>query len=220
MAASIDAETYDHWYDSPRGQWIGRREASLVLECLQPRPGESLLDVGCGTGNFTRALAAAVDGPVAGVDINRAWVDYARTRDTHGAAYSVADARALPYPDNRFDLVMSIAALCFVEDQAAALREIIRVTRRRFALGLLNRHSLLYWQKGRGGGRGGYRGARWHSAREARRLFRDLPVRDLRVQTAIQLPGGGALAQCIERTWPSRISSGGFMLVCGDITRT
>jgi ubiquinone/menaquinone biosynthesis C-methylase UbiE len=99
----------------------------LLLEALQPRPGESLLDVGCGTGFFTRALASTIGGPAAGVDINPECVEYARRRDPSGASYEVADARALPYGDASFDLVVSIAAFCFIEEERAAVREMLRV---------------------------------------------------------------------------------------------
>jgi protein-L-isoaspartate O-methyltransferase len=51
----MDAESYDEWYETPRGRWIGQREAAFVVENLQPRQGESLLDVGCGTGFFMQA---------------------------------------------------------------------------------------------------------------------------------------------------------------------
>jgi SAM-dependent methyltransferase len=215
----MDAESYDRWYETPRGRWIGQREAALVLQYLQPRPGESLLDVGCGTGFFTRTLAASLVGRVAGVDINPEWVEYARHRDAGKISYEVADARALPYANASFDLVVSIAALCFVEEESSAVREILRVARRRFAIGLLNRQSLLYLQKGREGGRGGYRGARWHTVREARGLFHELPVHNLRVHTAIQIPSGGWFARLIERAWPSSVPSGAFILVGGDVAR-
>lgn len=140
-----EAEEYDRWYESPRGQWIGRRELKLLLRTLAPRPGESLLDVGCGTGFFTRGLAEhATTVRVLGVDTNRAWVQYARRRDEGRASYAVADARALPFETGSFDLVVSITALCFIAEERVALREILRVTRRRFAIGLLNRGSLLW----------------------------------------------------------------------------
>jgi SAM-dependent methyltransferase len=214
----MDAASYDHWYQTPRGQWIGRREATLVLECLRPRPGESLLDVGCGTGFFTRTLAGFIDGEVAGIDINPEWVEYARGGDRGRVSYEVADARALPYANRSFDLVVSIAALCFIEDEVAAIREILRVARRRFAIGLLNRRSLLWLQKGRDGGRGGYRGARWHTAGEAQRLFADLSAQRLRVSTAIHIPSSGRFARFVERMWPTSFASGAFILVCGDVT--
>jgi len=216
----MDAESYDRWYQTPRGEWIGQREASLVLECLQPRPGESLLDVGCGTGYFTRALGSSISGQVVGVDINPEWVEYARRQSTGKPSYEIADARALPYANGSFDLVVSIAALCFIDDELAAAREICRVARRRFVVGFLNRQSLLWLQKGRHGGHGGYRGARWHTAHEATRLFRDLPVQRLRVRTAVQIPSGGHLARFIERLWPPSVASGAFLLVVGDINET
>jgi len=214
----MDPASYDRWYETPRGRWIGHREATLILESLEPRPAESLLDVGCGTGFFTRALAASVDGRVVGVDINPEWLEYARRHDEGRVAYTVGDAGALPYADASFDLVTSITAICFIPDEAAAVREILRVTRRRFAIGLLNRHSLLWWQKGRDGGRGGYRGAHWHTVREARSLFLGLSVRNLRVRTAIQLPGGSLLARSLERVWPSSFPTGAFLLVTGDVS--
>jgi SAM-dependent methyltransferase len=212
----MDAETYDQWCETPRGRWIGQREVALLLEELQPRPGESLLDVGCGTGFFTRALGAAIGGPVTGVDINPEWVAYARRRNAAKVSYEVADARALPYVDASFDLVVSIAALCFIEEEREAVREMLRVARRRVAIGLLNRRSLLWLRKGRNGGRGGYRGARWHTTREAADLLGGLPVQRLRVRTAIHLPGGGWLAWVMERLWPQWLHTGAFILVIAD----
>ncbi len=213
----MDAASYDQWYETPRGRWIGRREAELVVEHLQPRAGESLLDVGCGTGFFTRTFAASMDGPVLGVDTNSEWVEYARQRDVGRASYEVADARNLPYPSASYDLVVSMTALCFVEDEVQAVREILRVARRRVAIGLLNRHSLLWLEKGRNGGRGAYRGAHWHTVREAKDLFRDQAVQHLQVHTAIQIPSGGQLARIIERAWPASLSLGAFLLVVADV---
>jgi SAM-dependent methyltransferase len=174
----------------------------LLFGELQPRPGESLLDVGCGTGFFTRELARTIDGPVTGIDINPEWVAYARRRDPDTAWYGVADERTLPYGDDSFDLVVSIAALCFVDDACAAVREMVRVARRRVAIGLLNRHSLLWYQKGRKGGSGGYRGARWHTTGESKDLFLGPPVQRVRVRTALHILSGGRFAQAIERLSP------------------
>lgn len=212
----MDAKTYDLWYETPRGRWIGEREVALILQELQPRPGESLLDVGCGTGFVTHALACAIGGPVTGVDINEEWVAYARRRNTANLSYEVADARALPYGAASFDLVVSTAALCFIEEERAAVQEMLRVARRGVAIGLLNRRSLLWLQKGRHGGSGGYLGARWHTTNEAADLLAGQPVQRLRVRTAIHLPSGGRLARAMELHWPQWLHTGAFILVAAD----
>lgn len=212
----MDATRYDSWYQTPRGRWIGQREAALVVKMLRPETGDSLLDVGCGTGFFTRTFAATLDGVVMGVDVNPEWIAYAQQRDPHGASYGIADVRALPYADASFDLTVSITALCFVEPERRALREILRVTRRRFAIGLLNRHSILYRHKGHTAG-GAYDGAHWHTAREVQRLFSGLPVQHLQLRSVIHFPSGGRLARGIERAWPTALPTGALLLAAGEV---
>lgn len=213
----MDARAYDAWYATPRGRWIASRELDLIRDSLEDHIGESLLDVGCGTGYFTRSLARQWEGPVSGIDINPAWVAYATQRDDLNIDWLVGDAQALPFGDKSVDLVVSITALCFVEYERQAVREMVRVARRRVVLGLLNRHSLLWWHKGRRSGRGAYRGARWHTPREARALFDGLPVTDVSVSSAIWLPGGGWLARHTEGCLPEWLHGGAFLLVVADL---
>ncbi len=212
----MDAEQYDQWYETSRGSWIGEREYELLFGALEPRPGESLLDIGCGTGFFTRKMAGVVSGKIVGVDINQKWIEYARRKNSARISYAAADARRLPFADNAFDLVMSVAALCFVNDMDAAVKEMIRTARRRFAVGLLNRRSLLWMKKGRGGGRGAYRGARWHTKNEAMALFSRPGVKNVMVETAVHFPGGGVFARFMEPFFPSWFPTGAFILVKGD----
>lgn len=213
----MDAKGYDAWYETPRGRWIGGRELEMVKRALAPCPGDALLDVGCGTGYFTRGMAGESHGQMVGLDIESRWVAYARGRDDGRIRWVVGGAEALPFPDHRFDRVVSITALCFVEEERLAVREMVRVARRRVVLGLLNRHSLLWWQKGRRGGRGAYRGARWHTAREARALFDGLPVTGVSVSSAIWLPGGGGMARRVEGWCPEWLHGGAFLLVVADL---
>jgi len=213
----LDPADYEAWYHTPRGRWIGETEYALAARCLAPKRGDSLLDVGCGTGWFTRR--AAVDDLVAtGLDTNSVWLDFARAHSSPALNWVEGDARDLPFADASFDHVLSIAALCFIEDAQQAVAEAVRVARRRFAIGWLNRASLLYWQKGRHGGSDAYRGAHWHTAREVRALFSGLPVQNLKLRSAIFLPSGTGGATWLERSLPNMLPWGGMLLVAGEKT--
>lgn len=190
-------DQYDAWYYTTRGRWIGEIEFRLVSKLLEAERGTRILDVGCGTGYFTRRFAA--EGyQVTGLDPDPATLDYARAHRGGSEDYLLGDGRRLPFSDGEFDYCVSITALCFIPEERAALGEMARVCRRGLALGLLNRWSLLYLQKGRAGGRGAYRGARWHTPARSRALLATLPMPVRRVRTAMYLPSGGALARCAE----------------------
>ncbi len=213
-----NAAAYHNWYLSTRGAWIGATEAAMLAAALEPRPGETLLDVGSGTGFFTQALSTGgVDWSV-GLDPNPPWVAFARARSSPREGYLVGQAPHLPFRDGAFDLAMSVTALCFVDDMRRGLAEMVRVARRRIAVGLLGRRSLLWCQKGRRGGSGGYRGARWDTCRDVRRLLRSLPVTAVRCRHAVFLPGGGRWARLLEARLPSWLPCGSFLLVVADVS--
>ncbi|AFS52887.1 hypothetical protein [Leptospirillum ferriphilum] len=117
---------------------------------------------------------------------------------------------------SRPDRVFSVAALCFVDDEREAVSEIVRVTRRRFAIGWLNRDSLLYRQKGVKGGIGSYRGARWHHRQEISSFFADLPVQKLRIHSAVFLPSGTTWARVLETVTPNSCLFGSLLMVSGE----
>lgn len=211
----MDPSDYDAWYDTPRGRWVGEAEFELCRRLLDVKPGDSLLDVGCGTGWFTRRFAD-LKLQATGLDPDASWLAWARAHSDPAIHWVVGDARALPFADASFDHLLSIAALCFVDDERRAVAEIVRVAKRRFAIGWLNRASLLYREKGRGGGSGAYRGARWHTAAELRTLFAGLPVRDLKLRSAIYLPSGARLARGLEKCVPAVLPWGGMLLVAGE----
>jgi SAM-dependent methyltransferase len=210
---------YDAWYDTPRGRWVGETELRLLRKMLALQSGETLLDVGCGTGWFTRRFAASNGWNVTGLDADVARLALARERartNTSNERYMEGDARSLPFADAGFDCVVSVAALCFIDDWRLALSEMIRVTRRRLVVGLLNRHSLLWREKGRDGGTGGYRGAHWHSVNEIRSALAESPLHHVRVKTALFLPRGSPIARACEVCLPNRLHYGGFLVVAAD----
>lgn len=209
-------EQYDAWYDTPRGQWIGATEFRRLLSALRLEAGESVLDVGCGTGYFTRQLAVA-DLSTTGIDLDAASVEVARSRQAGNEIYLTGDAHSLPFADRHFDHAIAMTSFCFIEDQARALRELTRVARRRVALGLLNRDSLLYLRKGRHGGQGGYRGAHWHTPAEARRLFQRAGMANVTLRSAIYLHDGSPFARLFEHLVPARLLLGAFLLAVADV---
>jgi SAM-dependent methyltransferase len=209
MADRLRPQDYDAWYDTPRGAWIATREFVLLRRLMVPVAGATLLDVGCGTGRFSRRFAAA-GFEVTGVDPDPTMLGYAAARGA-GVRYVRTDARALPFPSGAFDWVMAVTSLCFIADPARALREAWRVARTGVVLGLLNRASLLYCRKH---DRGGYAGARWDRFADVRQWARGLQPRvRLTARSAVFLPSGGSAARVLEVLSPARCVVGGFLAV-------
>ncbi len=97
--------------------------AGGVLQWLAARPGECILDLGCGDGQLTARLGEG-GADVTGVDASPAMVAAARFR---GVSAKQANAEKLPYPDASFDAVFSNAALHWVHDQDAMMAEVHRI---------------------------------------------------------------------------------------------
>jgi len=107
-------QDYDAWYDSPRGRWIGETEFALLRRQLDLQPGQQVLDVGCGTGWFTRQLAQA-GLQMTGLDVSEPMLAVARQRTPQGIAWLQGDAVQLPFADRSFDHVVALTSLCFVD---------------------------------------------------------------------------------------------------------
>lgn len=207
-------EEYDAWYDRPQGRWIGEVEYRLIVQELAPNSEGLILDVGCGTGWFTRRFSHRPEYRVTGVDINADNLAFARRHDPH-TQYVRANALALPFEDNSFDAAFSVAALCFVGDWQRAVQELVRVCRGSFAIGMLNRHSLLWMRKGRNGGRGAYRGAFWVDGASLIRSVEGLPV-DVRSRSAVFLPSDSVTARAMEQLMPQKLLLGGMVFLIGQ----
>jgi len=113
-------------YEAYMGRW-SRRLARVFVRWLAAPPGGRWLDVGCGTGALTAAvLDTAAPAEVTGLDGSAAFVEAARAREPR-ARFEVGDAAALPWPDARFDAVVSGLVLNFVPDPARVVAELARV---------------------------------------------------------------------------------------------
>jgi SAM-dependent methyltransferase len=95
--------------------------ASAHIAAARVRPGQRALDVGCGPGPLTAALAELLGAPnVAAVDPSEAFVDECRRR-VPGADVRVAAAERLPAFDAQFDVVLSQLVVNFMDDASAGV---------------------------------------------------------------------------------------------------
>jgi SAM-dependent methyltransferase len=103
--------------------------ATKFMALVGVRPGRRVLDVGCGPGALTAALAAQI-GPsaVSAVDPSPSFVSAARSR-LPDVDIRQAHAEALPFPDDTFDLALAQLVVHFMADPVAGLAEMARVTR-------------------------------------------------------------------------------------------
>ncbi|MCW5610383.1 MAG: class I SAM-dependent methyltransferase [Rubrivivax sp.] len=111
-----------------------------LAEAVDLRAGERVLDVAAGNGNATLAAARRF-ADVTSTDYVPALLDKGRARAAaEGLAvqFQVADAEALPFPDARFDVVLSTFGAMFTPDHRRSAGEMLRVLRPGGRLGLAN----------------------------------------------------------------------------------
>jgi ubiquinone/menaquinone biosynthesis C-methylase UbiE len=105
--------------------------AADLIDRTRPKPGESVLDIACGTGAVTRQAAERVGtGRVVGLDLNHGMLAVARSVPKTGPEsieWLEGSALSLPFADNSFDLVLCQLGLQFFPDRPLALREMKRV---------------------------------------------------------------------------------------------
>jgi ubiquinone/menaquinone biosynthesis C-methylase UbiE len=130
--AAEDPAAYFAYLDSVAAAFHAMTQAGLDLLAL--RPGDRVLDVGCGHGVCAARLAERVgaSGQVFGVDLSRAMIEEAQRRFAGQPQmdFRPGDAIALPFADEAFDAARSDRVLMFVSDAGKALAELIRVTKR------------------------------------------------------------------------------------------
>jgi ubiquinone/menaquinone biosynthesis C-methylase UbiE len=117
-------------YEQLMGRW-SQRLAPLFIDFAGVDEGEKILDVGCGTGSLTLALARAAElSEIVAIDYSPVFVEEAmrRTTDTR-IKVQQADACALPFESGTFDRALALLVLHFVPDAGKAVTEMRRVVR-------------------------------------------------------------------------------------------
>ena len=114
-------------YEAYMGRW-SRPVAEAALAWLGPSPGLTWLDVGCGTGALTEVILEAADPrEILGVDPSADFLATAAGQIADPRVrFAVGDARALPVPDDAYDVVVAGLVLHFVPDPQAAVVEMTR----------------------------------------------------------------------------------------------
>lgn len=124
------------YFGDTRDYWWNADFLRLMAQRWKLADVQHVLDVGCGVGHWGGVLASVLppDARITGIDRDPVWVEKAAERarkrpDSGRFSYVAGDVQKLPFPDDTFDVTTCQTVLIHVPDPAAALAEMIRVTK-------------------------------------------------------------------------------------------
>ena len=186
--------SYADWRASTLGRITDAIEERLLIEQIGPVHGLKVLDVGCGDGVLAVKLAGT-GADVTGLDVMPAMLGAAKERAMRaGVRLRLVEGRAedLPFAAADFDLIVSVATLCFCKDPIGPIAEMVRCLRPggRLVLGELARWSSWAAQRRVKGwlGSSTWRVAHFRSPRELTRLARGAGLESISITGAIYYP--------------------------------
>ena len=136
-----DALAYERWLEKPPNKAIFGLETRLMRAMLKPMRGETLLDIGCGTGACLQAFLD-MDLKTTGLDPSSYMLDIALKNTGNRVDLYRGFAEDLPFDDNSFTYACLFTTLEFVDDPRKALEEACRVAKDRVFVGVLNRYAI------------------------------------------------------------------------------
>jgi len=157
-------QEFNRWAVAGEGPKMENHHLDITAKTIRRmelRPGERVLDLGCGSGWATRLLARLVgEGPdgfgqVVGLDVSDEMIREARaaSKDFDNVLYVWGSAQQIPWEENFFDKVLSVESFYYYADQDRALMELFRVMAPRGRLFILinlykdNQYSLQWVDK-------------------------------------------------------------------------
>jgi ubiquinone/menaquinone biosynthesis C-methylase UbiE len=198
---------YEAWYETA-GRRADRLEKALLMQLIAGFPhAHTILEIGCGTGHFSRWFGE-LGFQVVGLDLSLPMLTEAARLGSPPCVRG--DALALPFASQTFDLAVLVTTLEFLHDPAQALAEGLRVARHGLILGVLNRQSLLARQLKNEGGPV-WEAARFFTPEELLQLVQRV-VAGKRVEIiwrttlwplwprALPLPWGGFIGLAVQMT--------------------
>ena len=141
-----DARDYAQSISEPRNQCVLALESQLLLNLLKPVCGETVLDIGCGTGASMRPLIETGLN-VTGIDPSPYMLDIAAAGLGQRIELYRGFAEELPFDDNSFNHACFFTSLEFVDDPTKAVAEACRVAKDKVFIGFLNRYALKGFQR-------------------------------------------------------------------------
>ena len=136
-----DALAYERWLKKPESKAAFELETRLMQTLLKPMRGESVLDIGCGTGACLRAFLE-MDLKVTGLDPSTYMLDIAARNIGNRADLYQGHGEDLPFDDNSFNYASLFTTLEFVDNPQKTLEEACRVAKDRIFIGVLNRYAI------------------------------------------------------------------------------
>jgi arsenite methyltransferase len=129
---------FNRWANEGEGPKMEQHHLDITektIRLMELRPGERVLDLGCGSGWATRLLARIVgEGPegfgqVIGLDVSDEMIRRARvsSKEFENVMYVCGSAQQIPWEENFFDKVLSVESFYYYADQDRALNELFRV---------------------------------------------------------------------------------------------